>query len=225
MKHLLPVCLIAVMSAAVVPCASAQSQELRKGVSVQMATTNNATPMPAADNADAWIIAVTADGSLYFGTKPVTEEELVQDMRVNPRNRAAKLYIKADARAPFASVKAALDAAHSDLFQNVILLTNQAEAATPGTIVLPKGLEILLGTPPSSGAVVVQISTGQTMQVNNQDVPPAALQSTLKNLLQNRSQSVVLVKADDAVPFGQVARVADINASVGAKTVIHTQEP
>ena len=45
------------------------AQHLRQGVSVQMARTTNATAYPAADNADAWIVAVTADGRLYFGVK------------------------------------------------------------------------------------------------------------------------------------------------------------
>ncbi len=48
------------------------AQQLQKGVSVQMAVTSNATPMPEADNPDAWIVTITSDGSLYLGTHPVS---------------------------------------------------------------------------------------------------------------------------------------------------------
>ena len=72
---------------------------------MQMATTSNATPMPEADNKGAWIVAVSGSGQLYFGTQAVTPEALFEEMKSHPRNREQKLYIKADARAPFAKVK------------------------------------------------------------------------------------------------------------------------
>ena len=40
------------------------TQQLQKGVSVQLALTSNASLMPDADNQDAWIVAVTANGTL-----------------------------------------------------------------------------------------------------------------------------------------------------------------
>ena len=45
---------------------------MQRGVSVQMAVTSNATSVPDADSNDAWIVTVTADGSLYFGADPMT---------------------------------------------------------------------------------------------------------------------------------------------------------
>src|SRR5260370_15958459 len=81
------------------------AQEMQRGVSVQMPATNNATPVPDADQTDAWVVAVTADGSLYFGADPMTRERLADSMTTHPRNREAKLYIKADTRAPFGPVE------------------------------------------------------------------------------------------------------------------------
>src|ERR1700720_2821720 len=108
------------------------AQQLRQGISVQMPTANSAASMPEADNENAWIVTVTADGTLYFGINRVTPAGLVEEMKIHPRNRAAKLYIKADARVPFAQVENVLEAARVDLFQNAVLLTNQREASSRG---------------------------------------------------------------------------------------------
>src|ERR1700747_333475 len=110
MKHLLEVCLVALTLATnVTPSASAQSATMQRGVSVQLAVTNNASPMPEADDENAWIVAVTACGAIYFGTDPAAPASLADAMKRRPRNRAQKLYVKADARAPFANVERVLE--------------------------------------------------------------------------------------------------------------------
>ena len=91
---------------------TANSQQLQRGVSVQLAPTTNAAPMPDADNQDAWIVAITSDETLYFGVDPVTPSDLADKMKSRPRNRDQKLYVKADARAPVAAVRRVLAAAH-----------------------------------------------------------------------------------------------------------------
>ena len=111
MKYLRLVCAAAIATGAIVAQTIAQTPALQKGVSVQMAVTNNATPMPEADKQDAWILAVTATGQVYFGTEAVSAEQLSEEMKTRPRNRNAELYVKADARAPYASVKKTLEAA------------------------------------------------------------------------------------------------------------------
>src|SRR5947209_4309903 len=110
MKCLLSVCL-SVLLTTVLHYAGAQSPALRKGVNVQMAVTRNASPMPEADNQDAWIVTVTADSALYFAADPMTLDQLAEWMKSHPRNRDARLYIKADARAPFATIKKVLELA------------------------------------------------------------------------------------------------------------------
>jgi biopolymer transport protein ExbD len=60
---------------------SSHAQEMQRGVSVQMPVTSNATSVPDADHNDAWVVAVTADGSLYFGVDPMTREGLADWMR------------------------------------------------------------------------------------------------------------------------------------------------
>lgn len=200
-----------------------RSQDLQKGVSVQMAVTNHATAMPEADSTGAWIVAVTADGKLYFGADPVRPDGLFEAMKVRPRNRAAKLYIKADARAPFRSVNKVLEAGQEALFESAVLLTSQPEQATPGAMVPPKGLEVGVGAALNADAIVVQVHSGQRtpmLQINHEDVSWAIMQSTLIRLLQNEGGKGVEVRADGSVPFTVVASVIDACRSAGAKVVV-----
>ena len=229
MNHLLSVCLVAFTFATnVVPYATAQSPTMQAGVSVQLAVSENAAPMPDADNEDAWIVAVTANGSIYFGTDPATPASLADAMKSRPRNREQKLYVKADARTPFASVEKVLEIGRTALFESAVLLTSQAESPAPGAIVPPKGLELWVSPSSSSGSIVVQVPdsgrSSPTLKVNNQDVAPAALQSTLRQLLQSQSQKVVLVKADGQVPFGHIVNVIDVCHSTGTKVVLPTPQ-
>lgn len=208
--------------------AMAQTPPLQKGVSVQMAVTNNATPMPEADKKDAWIVAVTAAGQMYFGTQAISSGQLPEEMKKVPRNRDAKLYIKADARAPYAKVKDALQAAKELMFGAAVLLTKQPEVTSLGMLVPPKGLEILLAPQVTSEAVIVRVSTsGQKapeLKVNESPVSTANLQTALNQALQNRSEKVVVVNADARLSFAQVAHVIDAVRSVGANAILPASE-
>jgi biopolymer transport protein ExbD len=205
------------------------TQQLQPGVSVQMAATSTAAPMPEADNQDAWIVAVTADGNLFFGIDSVTPAALVDKMKSRPRRRDQKLYIKVDARAPFTSVESVLEAARIDLFEAPVLLTSQPESATPGTIVAPKGLEVLVGSSLGPESIVVLASKdgrqGGALKINGQQIASAALQNTLMQLLQTRSEKVVAVRADGLLSFAEVIHVIDVCHSAGAKVVLPTPQP
>ena len=227
MKSPLLTCLIFVIlgPAGAMPVA-AQTPALQKGVSVQMAVTNNATPMPEADKQDAWIVAVTAPGQMYFGTEAVSAEQLSEEMKSHPRNRNAKLYIKADARASYASVKKTLQAAKEVMFADAVLLTKQPEAPALGMMVPPKGFDVSL-TPPAEAVVVQVSSSGQKqpeLKVNNSAVSLANLQAALNQALQNRNQRLVIVKAEPQLPFADVVHIIDAARSVGAEAVLPAAE-
>lgn len=228
MNYSLSVCLAALTFATnVMPYASAQSPAMRQGVSVQMARTANATPMPDADNEDAWVVAVTPDGSLFFGVKPVTPESLAEEMKTTPRHRDQSLYIKADARASFGNVDKVLNAAKCDLFESAVLLTNQNETPAIGKMVAPKGLEVLLTSAPSDAVVVELHNSGQlrhALKVNNQEIAWSDLQTTLNQSLQNRSDRIVEIKAEGSLLFAQVAQVIDACSSIKAKVVLPAEE-
>ena len=207
--------------------ANSTAQQLQQGVSVQLAPTANALPMPAADNEDAWIVAITADGRVYFGINPVDPESLADAMKSRPRNREQKLYIKADARTPFANVERVVEAGRKAMFDTQVLLTSQPVSAQGG-IVAPRGLLVSLRQPVGSESVSVQASPSDqnspAIKIDNQQVPFATLQSKLSAMLPNTNDKTALIKADGQLPFGQVARVLDACAAAGFKTVLVTPE-
>jgi biopolymer transport protein ExbD len=228
MKCLLSVCL-SVLAGVAIFAASKPEQTLamQKGISVQMAASRHAAPMPEADQENAWVVTVTTDGRIYFGVEAVTPETLTRQMQIRPRNRAAKLYVKADAGAPFSSVRQVLYAARVDLFDDVVLLTSQPEPAppstiVPGTIVPPKGLEVWIGTEAGSNLIAVQIGSAEgsaTLKINNQPVAPAMLQSRLGHIFDDRGGRVVVLTAAGDVPFAQVVRAIDASRAAGASRV------
>jgi biopolymer transport protein ExbD len=204
------------------------TQQLQKGVSVQLAPTSNASLMPDADNQDAWIVAVTANGTLYFGIAPVTPSELADKMKSRPRRRDQNLYIKADALAPFAAVRQVLTTAQAMGFEDPVLLTSQSDSPAPGTVASPQGLDVLLAPTSDTSTPVVQITKAAqqepTLQVNHRQIPRSNLKNLLKQLLQTRSEKVVLVKADGPLSFADVVHIIDTCHSAGAKVIISTPE-
>jgi biopolymer transport protein ExbD len=212
-----------------------QSPPLQKGVSVQMAVTHNAVAMPDADNENAWIVAVTADGRLYFGTREVSPDRLMEEMKATPRTRGQKLYIKADARASFASVEKVLEVGRTAFFEAPVLLTSQSGSngagnmvPAPGNIVPPNGLEVQVGAPSNAEATVVQASRSEQISprltLDGTYVSDAALADTLRQMLSSRSEKIVLLKADGQLPFAQVVRVIDTCRSQGAKVFVDGPE-
>jgi biopolymer transport protein TolR len=226
MSYMRFVCLLATtLTTAAVLMVVAQSPALQRGVSVQMAVTNNAAPMPEADNNDAWIVTVDADGNVYFGIDPFTPSELAEKMKTIPRRRDQKLYVKADARAPFSSVQQVLNAARVDFFDDVVLLTAQPEAAHTGAIVAPKGLDVWIGNEAASNFVAVQIGGDQgsaTLKVGNQTVAPSALQGKLAQLFDDRAERIVVLKASGQVAFAQLVKAIDACQGAGASRIALT---
>jgi len=219
-----------ILAAATVSAQTTTTPPLQKGVSVEMAVTTQAQPMPEADNESAWIVSVTEDGKLYFGINPVTPEELEPALKSLPRNRQARLYVKADARAPFASVEQALEAARRALFETPVLLTSQREPIAAGTVVPPNGLEVLIAPalPAGTVATVVQLLNSgpqpPPLSVNGDEISWSALEGTLRRHFQKGDEKMILLKAAERLPFGQVVQVIDVCRSTGAKVFLPTPE-
>ena len=130
--------------------------------------------------------------------------------------------IKADAGAPFHSVRQVLHAASADLFDNAVLLTSQPEAAQSGTIVTPKGLDVWIGNEAESNSVAVQINSREgssAVRVNNENIAPAILQSRLAQLFDNRPGRIVVLKASGPVPYAAVVEAIDACRAAGASRV------
>ena len=203
------------------------AQTLRKGVHVELAATHNAVAMPKADDEDAIILAVTQNGTVYLGIDPITPTALAEKRDLFSRARE-KLYIKADARTPYADVAKVLDAVRSAGVASLNLLTGQPETPEPGKLVSPKGLEVRVGPPLPSGAkttVVQVLSSGQQgpqLKLNDEDIPWANLESRLRQYLQNHPLDLVLLKADGLLLYGDVVHVIDACRSMVAKVFLIT---
>ena len=101
------------------------------------------------------------------------------------------------------------------------------------TPLTPKGLDALVPQPPPPNApkndtpdrtIVVQLidrGSGQepALKINQEDVTWDSLQGRLTDIYKTRAQRVMFVKADDNVPFADVANVIDIAHSAGVDKV------
>ena len=91
------------------------------------------------------------------------------------------------------------------------------------TPLTPKGLEALVPQPPkkdkqpepSDRTVVVQViydGPGKipALKINQDDVTWQALEGKLADIFKTRAEKVMFIKADDKLPFSDVAQVIDI---------------
>jgi len=201
------------------------AQQLQKGVSVNLVPTSSAKPAPDADQSNAWIVSVSADGHLWFGATPVTPDTLATKMTQTPRNREQNLYIKADARATYSDLANVLKAAHVVWFESAILLTGQHTSAQANGLTPPMGLQVWIENGALTGPkpIDVDIANNQgsaAVKVNARDVALANLQSTIKQLSQNKLDSVVRLNAEADVSFNEVAKAVDAARSADAKVVL-----
>jgi biopolymer transport protein ExbD/biopolymer transport protein TolR len=122
---------------------------LQRGVSVQQPVTSNAVAVPNADKQDALVVALTADGSVYLAGNRLSAPALADRLRsiLSTRNEKT-LYIKADARVPYAHLVEVIDAVWKSGIEGLTLLTAQRDASDQGSRpVPPKGLELRVVQP------------------------------------------------------------------------------
>ena len=147
MNRRLQACLVLLVMAAIAGAVFAQSGAsvpLQRGVSVQLPVTSNAVAVPNADKQDALVVALTADGTTYLGVNRIPTSALADSVRnvLSTRNEKT-LYIKADARVPYARLVEVIDAVQKSGVEGVTFLTAQQDAADQGKRpVPPKGLEM-----------------------------------------------------------------------------------
>ncbi len=105
---------------------------LQKGVSVDLAKTNNPTQMPDADKEDALLVAVTRDGKVFFGSDQVSPDQLTNKIKDKLANRVDKrVFVRADARTKYGNVVEVVDNVRSAGVDQLGLLTEQRKAGTP----------------------------------------------------------------------------------------------
>ena len=108
---------------------------LRQGVSVQMAVAGHAVEMRAADQPDATVVAITAEGKVFVGIQR-TEPAALSSLR------DSTVYVKVDSRTPYQDVLAVLDALRG---KSVVLLTAPPQNAPANQgIVSPYGIPLVV---------------------------------------------------------------------------------
>ena len=106
---------------------------LQKGVSVEMAKTNNPTQMPDAEKEDALLVAVQRDGSVFFGSDKISPDQLTNKIKDKLASRTDKrVFVRADARAKYGAVAEVVDNVRSAGVDQLGLLTEQRKQGAPG---------------------------------------------------------------------------------------------
>ena len=91
-----------------------------------MPVTRNAVAVPNADTQDALVVALTADGSIYLGVDRLATSALADRVKKLLSARSDKtLFIKADARVPYARVVEVMDAVRNSGVDLLTFLTAQ----------------------------------------------------------------------------------------------------
>ena len=136
MKSSMGICLLTLAIVSVVTARQDPAKPvLREGISVQMPVSNQAIEMRDADDENATVVTVTADGKLFVGIRAV-------DLAGLAELKAETVYVKADARLPYQQILAVLDALRG---HGVILLTAPASNGQTTTIMPPYGIKVALG--------------------------------------------------------------------------------
>jgi len=105
---------------------------LQKGQSVDLAKTDSPIKMEDADKEDAIIVAVSRDGTVFFGTDKTAPADLTNKVKDKLSNRTDKrVFIKADARARYGVVTDVVDNVRSAGVDQVGLLTEQRKSGAP----------------------------------------------------------------------------------------------
>ena len=125
-------CVIGTLLICVAGAQESSKPALRKGVSVEMAVASHAVEMRAADEQDATVVAITADGKVFLGINP-TEPGALSSLS------AGTVYVKADSRVPYQKLLAVLDALRG---KSVVLLTATPKNVERAGIVPPYGMKL-----------------------------------------------------------------------------------
>ncbi|PYU07766.1 MAG: biopolymer transporter ExbD [Acidobacteria bacterium] len=96
------------------------------------------------------------------------------------------------------------------------------------TPLTPKGLDTLVPQPSpnqqqsqelESKTVVVQVTAGGKLKINQEDATWDGLQGRLEQIFKERADKIAFVKGDDSVLFAEVARAIDIMRAAGIDKV------
>ncbi len=135
MNSMIRVCLITLVVTCVAGAQQSTKPPLQRGIHVEMATASHAAPMPTADQPDATVVGITADGKVFLGAQPT-------DVAALGGLKQGTVFVKADAHTPYQKLLAVLDALRG---HSVVLLTAAPSKAKTSTPVPAYGLQLTVG--------------------------------------------------------------------------------
>ena len=101
---------------------------LQKGVSVDMAKTENPREMREADQDDAIVVAVTRDGRIYLESAQLNAERLLEQIQDLLADKVDKtVYVNCVRRAMYGCVVVVVDSVRSAGVESLGLLTDKTE--------------------------------------------------------------------------------------------------
>lgn len=102
---------------------------LQRGVSVEMAQTDNARDMEEADSEDSVLISVTRDSKYYLNTGELQLGDVVTEVNRMLEGKSDRIvFIKSDFRARYGDVVAIVNAVRDSRVDQVGLLTERRDA-------------------------------------------------------------------------------------------------
>jgi biopolymer transport protein ExbD/biopolymer transport protein TolR len=102
---------------------------LQKGVSVDMAKTENPSTMTEADKEDSILVAVARDGKYYLNQDRISIDDLTDKVTTELTNRIDKtIYVKGDYRAKYGDVVKVVDSLRAAGVDKIGLLTEKLDA-------------------------------------------------------------------------------------------------
>jgi len=106
---------------------------LQKGVSVDLAKTQNPRLMPDADKEDATEIAITRDGKIYQGSGRIELDQIKTQVADRISSKLDKtVYVKSDARAKYGDVVKVIDEVRAAGVDSLGLMTERIETRHGG---------------------------------------------------------------------------------------------
>jgi biopolymer transport protein ExbD len=106
---------------------------LQKGMSVDLAQTNNPVKMPDANKDDAIIVSIARDGTIYLKSTRIDPSQLTSDVQTAVQNRLNKVvFIKSDERAKYGAVVQAVDDIRAAGVEQLGLITQKSTRPLTG---------------------------------------------------------------------------------------------
>ena len=134
MKFVIEACLVGSILICGAGAQQSQKPALTRGISVDMPVASYAVEMRAADEQNATVVAITADGKVFVGIEP-TEPAALSKLS------EGTVYVKADSRVSYQKVLAVLDVLHG---KSVGLLSAPPENTVRQGIVPPYGMKLIV---------------------------------------------------------------------------------